>query len=63
MAISIPLAILYGAAIVLPPRPWTWIYGFVPICIGMTSCCILPFSIALIVFWIKPETRHYFGRE
>ena len=63
LVISVPLTALFAAGVVLPPRPWTWIYGFVPICIGMTSCCILPFSIGLIVFWIKPDTKRYFGRE
>jgi hypothetical protein len=33
------------------------------ICIGMNSCCLLPASIPLLIFWIKPETKTYFGRK
>jgi hypothetical protein len=27
----------------------------------MTSVCSLPFAVALLIFWLKPETKHYFG--
>jgi hypothetical protein len=28
----------------------------------MTSACFLPFCIPLLIFWLKPEAKHYFGR-
>jgi hypothetical protein len=31
------------------------------ICLGMTSACFLPVCIPLLIFWIKPETKLYFG--
>jgi hypothetical protein len=31
--------------------------------IGMTSCCFLPFLIPLLIYWLKPETKAYFGRN
>lgn len=47
----------------LKPKPWVWIYSLVLICSGMLSTCLLPASVALLVFWIKGETRRYFGRQ
>lgn len=46
----------------ISPRPWVWIYNLVVICIGMTSACTLPFCIPLLIFWLKPETKRYYGR-
>lgn len=46
----------------LPKKPWAWIYGIVMICFSMTSCCCLPASIPLLLFWIKPETKLFFGK-
>jgi hypothetical protein len=57
------LAGLFGAAPFLPPKPWSWIYGIVCIGIGLSSPCCMPASIPLLIYWIKPETRRYFGRS
>jgi hypothetical protein len=57
---------LFGACLlplVLRPRPWLWTYDLVIICIGMTSACILPASIPLLIYWLKPEAKQYFGRS
>jgi hypothetical protein len=57
---------LFGACLlplVLRPRPWLWTYDLVIICIGMTSACILPASIPLLIYWLKPEAKQYFGRN
>jgi len=61
---GIGVIFLVGSAVpfFLKPRPSTWIYDLVVICLGMTSACTLPFSIALLVFWLKPETKQYFGK-
>jgi hypothetical protein len=56
------LLIVFLIGIFLPRRPWAWIYGIVLICLGMTSCCCLPASIPLIIYWVKPETKAFFGR-
>ena len=47
----------------LPAKPWAWIFGLILICLGMTSCCILPFAIPLLIYWIKPENQEYYGRK
>lgn len=48
--------------LVLPRRPWLWVYDLVLICLGMTSCCFWPVCIPLIIFWIKPGVKEYFAR-
>jgi hypothetical protein len=48
--------------LVLKPRPWLWTYDLVIICLGMTSACILLASIPLLIFWIKPKVKRYFGK-
>lgn len=53
----------FAAALFLPKKPWTWIYHIVLICIGMTSCCTLPVTIPLLINWLKPETKAFFGRN
>lgn len=62
VVMGLPFCALFVAGIFLPPRPWVWIFDLVLIAIGFGSCCILPASIALLIFWIRPETRAYFGR-
>ncbi|MFZ2653723.1 MAG: hypothetical protein WAX69_02295 [Victivallales bacterium] len=52
----------FGIAPFLRPQPWVWIYGLVLIAIGLTGCATIPASIPLLIFWLKPETKAYFGR-
>jgi hypothetical protein len=52
---------VYGVAPFLPKRPWAWIYHVVLICLGFTSCCCIPFSIPMLIFWLKPEMRVFFN--
>jgi hypothetical protein len=40
---------------------WRYIYGFVMIAIGLMSCCCMPASIPLLIFWLKPEVKAWFG--
>lgn len=55
------------AACLLPllvsPRSWLWTYDLVIICLGMSSACFLPACIPLLIFWLKPDTKRYFGRS
>lgn len=59
--ISIPLMFIFALGLLTPRRPWGWVYGFVPIAIGLTSPCCLPASIPLLLFWLKPEVKHWFN--
>lgn len=57
------LFFLFAVALFLPPKPYNWIVGIVMMSIGMTSCCFIPFLIPLIIYWVKPETKAFFGRN
>ena len=52
----------YALAPFLPRQSWVWIYGLVLICFGLTSTCCLPICIPLLIFWIKPEMKEFYGR-
>lgn len=51
-----------AAPLFLRPKPWVWVYDLVIICMGMTSACFLPVSIPLLIYWLKPDVKAYFGR-
>lgn len=62
LIMGIAMMIPYALAFVLPRKPWVWIYHLVMICIGMTGCTIVA-SIPLLIFWLKPDVKGYFGRQ
>ena len=53
----------YAAAPFLPRKSWVWVFGLVLICIGLTSACCLPVCIPLLIFWLKPEMKDFYGRN
>ena len=55
--------VLFAVALFLPPKPFNWIVGIIAIAVGMTSCCFIPFCVPLLIFWMKPETKAFFGRS
>lgn len=63
MVAGIFFFLFFAVAIFFPRKPWNWIFGFVTMALGMTSCCFLPALIPLIIYWVKPETQAYFGRK
>lgn len=60
--IGAPLGIAYLAAFFIPRAPWAWIYHLVLICIGLSSICCMVASVPLLIFWLKPEAKQFFGR-
>lgn len=62
LVLGISLFVVCGLPLVLPPRPWVWIYDLIIIALGVASPCLLPACIPLIIFWSKPQTRSYFGK-
>lgn len=62
LVLALGLFAVCGLPLVLRPRPWVWIYDLIIIALGVTSPCLLPACIPLIIFWSKPETRSYFGK-
>jgi len=63
VVMGLALVVPFVVALFLPRKPWVWIYHLVLICLGMTSACCLPATVPLLIFWIKPETKGWFGRE
>ena len=62
-AVGVVLFLAYAIALFLPAKPYNWVVGIVMMAISMSSCCFLPFAIPLLIYWLKPETRAYFGRN
>lgn len=60
--LGLVFGIAYAVGLFLPRKPWGWVAGIVLIAIGMTSICCLPATIPLLIFWLKPEAKAYFGR-
>ena len=62
-ALGVIFFLVFAVALFLPPKPYNWIVGIVMMAIGMTSCCFVPFLVPLFIFWLKPETKAFFGRN
>lgn len=60
--LGLVLLLMYLAPFVLPRQPWVWVYDVVLIGIGFTSCLTLPFALPLLLYWLKPEAKGYFGK-
>ncbi|WP_115018617.1 hypothetical protein [Synechococcus sp. UW140] len=61
LVLGIPCLVISFVPLFLPPKPWVWVWILVLIAIGMTSVCCLPVTIPLLIFWIKPDVRRYYG--
>jgi hypothetical protein len=42
-------------------RPWVHTLGTVMIALAMTQICCLPILIPLLITWLKPETKRWYG--
>jgi hypothetical protein len=42
-------------------RPWVHTMGTVVIALGMFSCCLMPLLIPLLIAWMKPEPKRWYG--
>ncbi|HEX2269694.1 MAG TPA: hypothetical protein VHH35_09175 [Pyrinomonadaceae bacterium] len=60
--VGLVLFVPFAAAPFLPRKSWVWVFGLVLICIGLTSACCLPVCIPLLIYWIKPEMKAFYGR-
>lgn len=63
LVVGFAVASAFCLPLIAQPRPWVWTYDIVMICIGMTSACFWPICIPLLIFWVKPETKRYFGSK
>ncbi len=57
-AVFLPL-FLIGTC--LPRRSFGWTLGIILLALSIPTCCCVPVSLPLLFFWIRPETRAYFG--
>jgi hypothetical protein len=62
LAAGVPFAVACALPFFLPRKSWVWVYNLMIICVSMTSCCILPASVALLIYWIKPDVKLWFKR-
>lgn len=62
LIIGLMFFVPYALAPFLPRKSWVWVFGLVLICIGLTSFCCLPICIPLLIFWLKPEMKEFYGR-
>lgn len=62
LILGLVLFVPYALAPFLPRQSWVWILGLVLICIGLTSACCLPVCIPLLIFWLKPDVKAFYGR-
>jgi len=74
LAVGVPLFLVFLGGLVplvVRPRPWVWNYGLVLILLsfflgcglGLLSLLIFAFSVPLLVYWLKPETKRWYGRK
>jgi hypothetical protein len=61
--LGVALCIPFAIAPFLGRKPGVWIFDLVLICLGLTSCACLPITIPLLIYWLKPETKLWFGRS
>lgn len=63
LLIGVVLVIPYAMGPFVKGKSWGWVFGIVLIAIGMTSCCLWPITIPLLIQWIKPEMKRAFGQS
>jgi len=56
------LGALFAVSFFLGRSPSAWVYHLVLICLGLSSGLFIVGCIPLLIFWLKPETKAYFGR-
>jgi hypothetical protein len=61
--LGLVFSVPYAIAPFLPRQSWVWVFGLVLICLGLTSLCCLPVCIPLLIAWLKPEMKAFYGRE
>jgi hypothetical protein len=52
---------LFGLTFFLPRNPWAWMYHLALIGLGLPDCLLFLPCLFLMIFWLKPDNRTYFG--
>lgn len=63
LIVGLAFFVPYAIAPFLPRKSWVWVFGLVLICIGLSSACCLPVCIPLLIYWLKPEMKTFYGRD
>ena len=61
IAFGVAFVVPYTVAMLVPRRRWGWYVAIVTIAIGMTSCLWAVPAIFLLLAWLKPDVKAYFG--
>jgi len=48
-------------ALVAPARPWSWKLGLLIFALALAQVVWTPICVPLMVYWLKPDNRAYFG--
>lgn len=51
---------MHAIALFSPRKRWLWAYSLVVIALGVGSC-FMPICIPMLVYWVKQDTKQYFG--
>lgn len=57
------LAFVHFAALRSPRAPWAWKIHAILLGIGLTTLVLWPVALPLLWYWMKPETKHFYGVE
>lgn len=57
------LAFVHFAALRSPRAPWAWKIHAIVLGIGLTTLILWPVALPLLWFWMKPETKQFYGVE
>ncbi len=60
--LSLVLGGVFVASFFIPRQSWAWTYHIVLICLGLSSACFIPICVPLLIYWLKPEAKAYFGK-
>lgn len=63
LTVSLGLVVIFALPWISAPKPWIWTLGTVLICIGFLNGLTIVASLFLLIYWLKPETRLYFGKS
>jgi hypothetical protein len=63
LLVGLVFTVPYAIGPFIKGKSWGWIYGIVLIALGMTSCCLWPITIPLIIQWVKPGMKRMFGQS
>lgn len=63
LGMGLAFAIAFFVPPLLPRRKWAWIVGIIMIALGLTSCCLWPLCIPLMVYYVQRPTRLWYSEE